>query len=391
MATLYSSQAIADSSENTSGKIRVSTSSEALAATNDTTAMTPAKVAAYVASATGTVTGNLRYKGAYDASANSPVLTSAKKGDFYILSVAGTLAGVALNVGDHIVFNQDAASPITSAMFDTIDNTETPASTTTAGVIEIATNTEAGAGSATDKALVPSNVASLSIANTQVTGLGTASTASTGTSAGNVVVLDGSAKLPAIDGSALTNLPSGSAASTSSAGIIEIATNTEAGAGSATDKALVPSNVASLSIANTQVTGLGTASTASTGTSAGNVVVLDGSAKLPAVDGSALTNLPSGSAPNLTSASPSTAYTISTHAGIEEIYVLTPSADLAVSVPAASASGSGFKYQIKNLSSSYNLTITPTSCNVDGAATFVLNTQYQSLTMISDGSNYHVI
>ena len=302
MATLYSSQAIADSSESTSGRIRVSTNSEALTGTNDTTAMTPAKVASYVASATGTVTGNLKYKGAYDASANSPVLTSSKKGDFYILSVAGTLAGVALNVGDHIVFNQDAASPITSAMFDVIDNTEAPASTTTAGVIEIATNTEAGAGSAGDKALVPSNVASLSIANTQVTGLGTASTASTGASAGNVIVLDGSAKLPAVDASQLTNLPSASAASTSSAGIIEIATNTEAGAGSATDKALVPSNVASLSIANTQVTGLGTASTASTGTSAGNVVVLDGSAKLPAIDGSQLTNLPSGSAASATSA-----------------------------------------------------------------------------------------
>lgn len=40
--------------------------------------------------------------------------------------------------------------------------------------------------------------------------------------------------------------------------------------------------------------GLGTAATGTTGTSAGNVVVLDGSAKLPAVDGSQLTNLPSG-------------------------------------------------------------------------------------------------
>lgn len=40
--------------------------------------------------------------------------------------------------------------------------------------------------------------------------------------------------------------------------------------------------------------GLGTAATANTGTSAGNVVVLDGSGKLPAVDGSALTGLPPG-------------------------------------------------------------------------------------------------
>ena len=39
-------------------------------------------------------------------------------------------------------------------------------------------------------------------------GLGTAAVADTGTSAGNVVVLDGSARLPAVDGSQLTNLPS---------------------------------------------------------------------------------------------------------------------------------------------------------------------------------------
>lgn len=39
-------------------------------------------------------------------------------------------------------------------------------------------------------------------------GLGTAAVANTGTSAGNVIVLDGSAKIPAVDGSQLTNLPS---------------------------------------------------------------------------------------------------------------------------------------------------------------------------------------
>jgi len=79
----------------------------------------------------GAVTGGLTYKGSYDAATNNPVLTSAKKGDFYIVSVAGTLAGVTLNVGDHIVFNQDASSPITSAMFDVIDNTDAVASVNT--------------------------------------------------------------------------------------------------------------------------------------------------------------------------------------------------------------------------------------------------------------------
>ena len=45
------------------------------------------------------------------------------------------------------------------------------------------------------------------------------------------------------------------------------------------------------SIANTKITGLGTASTQDVGTSANNVVQLDGSSRLPAVDGSQLTNL----------------------------------------------------------------------------------------------------
>ena len=50
-------------------------------------------------------------------------------------------------------------------------------------------------------------------------------------------------------------------------------------------------NLAVNSIANTKITGLGTASTQDVGTSANNVVQLNGSAQLPAVDGSNLTNL----------------------------------------------------------------------------------------------------
>ena len=45
------------------------------------------------------------------------------------------------------------------------------------------------------------------------------------------------------------------------------------------------------SISNTKITGLGTAATLNVGTSTNNIVQLDGSARLPAVDGSQLTNL----------------------------------------------------------------------------------------------------
>ena len=98
-----------------------------------------------------------------------------------------------------------------------------------------------------------------------------------------------------------------------------------------------------------------------------------------------------GSVPNVTSASPSGAYTISTHAGIEEVYLLTPSADIVVNIPAASAAGAGFKYQIKNLSGSYSLTLTPASSNIDGSSTYVTSSQNESLTLLSDGSNYYII
>ena len=58
----------------------------------------------------GSITGGLVYKGSYNATTASPDLTTASKGDFYIVSVAGALAGVTLNIGDHIVFNQNASS-----------------------------------------------------------------------------------------------------------------------------------------------------------------------------------------------------------------------------------------------------------------------------------------
>ena len=75
--------------------------------------------------------GGLNYKGPYNATTNSPALTSALKDDYYKVSGAGTLAGVALNVNDIILFNQDASSPITSAMFDKFDNTDQVSSVNT--------------------------------------------------------------------------------------------------------------------------------------------------------------------------------------------------------------------------------------------------------------------
>jgi hypothetical protein len=105
-------------------------------------------------------------------------------------------------------------------------------------------------------------------------------------------------------------------------------------------------------------------------------------------NGSAWVNTAStSSTPAVTSDSPGSTYTISTHAGLEEIYILTPSVDCTVTIPTASTAGSGYKYNIKNMSAN-TITINAT---VDGSAGIDLNQQFSSLTLVSDGSNWFVI
>ena len=298
-------------------------------------------------------------------------------------------------------------------------------------------------------------------------GLGSAATEDVGTGANNVVQLDASSRLPAVDGSQLTNLPGGGdllstnnlsdltnfatartnlgvaigsdvqaydaqladiAGLTPTDGniIIGNGTNfiTESGATARTSlglsigsdvqaydaqladvAGLTPADGAFIvgdgtnfvtesgATARTSL-GLGTVATLDVGTGANNVVQLDASSRLPAVDGSQLTNLPGGggSVPTTTAVSQGTDYTISTSTGIEEIFFITPTADINVNLPAASTAGDGYKYNIKNLASGFTLTIDPNSTEtIDGATTFAISTQYQSITIVSDGSNWFII
>ena len=185
------------------------------------------------------------------------------------------------------------------------------------------------------------------------------------------------------------------------------------------------------SVAYSEVTGtptLGTAAALDVGTSANNVVQLNGSAQLPAVDGSQLTgisatvaalndigdvsaaapnngdviayNSTSGdweaaaqsvSAPSVTVSSPATDQTLSAPTGIEEAYIYTPSAAITVNLIAAATAGSGFKYHIKNRSTNV-ITIDPSGSEaIDGQATFDLTVQESSVSLICDGSNWFII
>ena len=151
---------IADATETTAGKIRIATSAEAATGTNDLIAMTPLTVKERI---DASLVGAVQYQGTFNATAGTPSLANAEQGDLYIIDTAGTIYGASWSIGDHLLINADMGGTIDSAKIDKVDNTNEDASETVKGVIEIATNAEATAASATDKALVPSNLSSINV------------------------------------------------------------------------------------------------------------------------------------------------------------------------------------------------------------------------------------
>ena len=215
-----------------------------------------------------------------------------------------------------------------------------------------------------------------------VSGTGATSTldVDSGTTANKIVKLDGSARLPAVDGSQLTNLPSAPVTSVNGAtGAVNIyADNT------------------TLNIDGTGLTLSGTGATSTlnvdVGTGANQIVQLDGSSRLPAVDGSQLTNLPGASRPTVTTDSSGTNSTISDPAAgtLEDIYLVSNGAN-AVTITLPTVTGnSGYIAQIKRLGTA-DVTISPASGTIDGASSQVLSVQYAALTLTTDGTNWFII
>lgn len=137
---------------NISGPISLGSSATATTQTstdNSTKVATTAYVKSAITSLEATLGGNgtMIFKGNYDATAGTPSLTAAKKGHYYNVSVAGTLAGVTLNTTDQIIFVADVSGgTVVSTDFIIVDNTETPISAGSLPVVKIASSTQLQAG-----------------------------------------------------------------------------------------------------------------------------------------------------------------------------------------------------------------------------------------------------
>lgn len=146
-------------------------------------------------------------------------LVDADYGDI-IVSGGATV----MTIDSGVVNTSKLGGDITTAGKALLDDADASAQRTTLGLGTVATQaannvniTGGTIAGITDLAIADGGTGASTAANARTNlGLGTVATLNVGTSANNVVQLDGSARLPAVDGSQLTNLPVSSALPTGS-------------------------------------------------------------------------------------------------------------------------------------------------------------------------------
>lgn len=181
-----------------------------MASDSATKVPTQQSVKAYVDSV---VSSSLTYKGAYNASTNSPDLDTSPSGvlvgDTYTVTVAGTFFTTAVEVGDVLIAEVDSASA--EADWTIVQNNIGAASETVAGYIEIATLAEVNTGTDAVRAVTPDTLEDKTY----------------GTFTGTTIADNSTLK------SALQALETAveTAASTTVSGIVELATQTEVNTG----------------------------------------------------------------------------------------------------------------------------------------------------------------
>lgn len=150
-----------------------------------------AAIKAYVDGKIGGL-GNL--EGGWDASigvfptGSSPV-SGTKKGDYWYVSFGGTVGGATFNIGDVIIARVDNASVTVASDWIQLEVNRDQATTSTLGLVTLATGTEVNTGTDTNKVVTPATLAGRTATETRagIAEIATQTEVNTGTDDATIV------------------------------------------------------------------------------------------------------------------------------------------------------------------------------------------------------------
>jgi len=163
-----------------------------LASASNANIPTSTAVKTYVDAQVGAL-GNL--EGGWDASVGTfPVgstpVVGTKKGDYWYVSVAGTVGGVAFNIGDVLIASVNAASTtVFASNWISLEVNRDQATTTVLGLVYLATSAEVQTGTDSVKAITPATLSARTATETRtgIAALATQTVTNTGTDDATIV------------------------------------------------------------------------------------------------------------------------------------------------------------------------------------------------------------
>lgn len=140
-----------------------------LSGANGSTLVTSGAVKAYIDARISDI-GSLI--GSFDANTSTqfPATATTKKGDYWYVTVAGTVQGVSFNVGDVLIANKPNPSNTNPNDWIFLETNRDQATTTVLGLVMLATNAEVQQGTNNTKAVTPESLSARVATETQ-TGL----------------------------------------------------------------------------------------------------------------------------------------------------------------------------------------------------------------------------
>ena len=172
------------------GEVSIITATD-LTGAADTNIPSTAAIKAYVDGKIGGL-GNL--EGGWDASigvfpTGSTPVSGTKKGDYWYVSFGGTVGGVTFNVGDVIIARVDNASVTVASDWIQLEVNRDQATTSTLGLVTLATGTEVNTGTDANKAITPSTLSGRTATETRsgLAAIATQTQVNTGTDDATIV------------------------------------------------------------------------------------------------------------------------------------------------------------------------------------------------------------